>query len=130
MTETLQTIQSVYFDELRLEIPVSEMPPEAREAIVTKLARQVGSITEAELELALAEGWQYGSGLINGFKPDESILTDMARRICGIPSDRTIDTNHFVPVMDALDQSARVAKRTLHADHHTAATSEESLTSV
>lgn len=120
MTETLQTIQSAYFDELRPEAQASEMSPETREAIIAKLARQAGSITEAELELALAEGWQYGSGLINGFRPDESILTDMARRICGIPSDRTIDTNHFVPVMDALDQSARAAKRALHTDHHAA----------
>jgi hypothetical protein len=130
MTETRHSIQSAYLDTRQDTTSSAEMALATRQAIIAKLARQVGSISQMELELALDTGWRYGKTLTDTPAPNERAISDMARQICGIPTDRMIDTDHFVPVMDALDQSARAATRTVQDAYHVSTTSEHLLTSV
>lgn len=87
--------------------------PAEVEAIIREHAlRQHGSITEEEFAQALASGWDYGIGLINGYKPEHSVISGMARTICGLGAS-AINTLHYVPVQTVIHESALAAKRSL-----------------
>jgi hypothetical protein len=91
------------------------VPSDIMADIEARVHTQPGGITPQELEEAAAAGWRYGLTLVNGFKPEENVLQQMAYPICGIGARELINTNHYIPVITALDVAARAAKRTLAA---------------
>lgn len=99
------------------------VPSDVMADIAERVHTQPGDITPQELEEAAAAGWQYGLTLVNGFKPEANMLHQMAYPICGIAEKESINTNHYIPVMTALDVAARAAKRTLAAHRADDATS-------
>lgn len=101
------------------------VPRDVMADIEARVYAQPGGITPQELEEAAAAGWQYGLTLVNGFKPEENILQRMAYPICGIGERESINTNHYIPVVTALDVSARAAKRTLAVHRAHEATSSD-----
>lgn len=99
------------------------VPRDAMADITERVHTQPGDITPQELEEAAAAGWQYGLTLVNGFKPEGNVLQQMAYPICGMSDKESINTNHYIPVITALDVAARAAKRTLAAHRADDATS-------
>lgn len=105
--------------------PTADISDEVRATIAERVSTQPGAITPEELDAAMQQGWDYGLTLVNGFKPTSDVLGQLARQICGIKPAEAIGTHHFVPVMTAIDASARAAKATLPRESHESPTSEE-----
>lgn len=124
MTEVITTHTGEYHE-------ASQVPVEVRDRILGMIANQPGrQFTDTVLLIdAIDQGWNYGLQLINGFKPEEGMVSEMARKICQL-GQKAIDTESYMPVKIAIDASARAAKRTLPVAHIDTTTSEQSASDI